>query len=222
MIDTATNTIVATIAGLAGPEGIAITPNGAPTASCQDVTVAAGPSCTATASVDNGSVDPNGDPLTFSQAPAPPYAPGTTSVTLTVTDNFNASDSCIATVTVVDETPPAITCPPDITARGNIPDSPSANVDPGTPTTTDNCSTPTVVGTRSDGQPLNAPFPFGTTIITQTASDAGNNQASWQQAITVVPNTPAHADECKNGGWQTFTNPTFKNQGDCVSFVRHL
>lgn len=25
--------------------------------------------------------------------------------------------------------------------------------------------------------------------------------------------------QCKNGGWQSFSNPTFKNQGDCVSFV---
>ncbi len=25
--------------------------------------------------------------------------------------------------------------------------------------------------------------------------------------------------ECKNGGWQLFSNPTFKNQGDCVSYV---
>jgi hypothetical protein len=25
-------------------------------------------------------------------------------------------------------------------------------------------------------------------------------------------------EKCKNGGWQTFTSPTFKNQGDCVSF----
>jgi hypothetical protein len=25
-------------------------------------------------------------------------------------------------------------------------------------------------------------------------------------------------DQCKNGGWKTFTNPTFKNQGQCVSF----
>ncbi|MEZ4502096.1 MAG: hypothetical protein R3C39_05690 [Dehalococcoidia bacterium] len=31
--------------------------------------------------------------------------------------------------------------------------------------------------------------------------------------------TPASKDECKNGGWQTFNTPTFKNQGDCVSFV---
>ena len=25
-------------------------------------------------------------------------------------------------------------------------------------------------------------------------------------------------DDCKNGGWQNFTSPSFKNQGDCVSF----
>ena len=30
-----------------------------------------------------------------------------------------------------------------------------------------------------------------------------------------------NASECKNGGWQTFTNPTFKNQGDCVSFANN-
>lgn len=30
---------------------------------------------------------------------------------------------------------------------------------------------------------------------------------------------PTSKDQCKNGGWQTFNNPTFKNQGDCVSYV---
>ena len=30
---------------------------------------------------------------------------------------------------------------------------------------------------------------------------------------------PANKDECKNGGWMTFTSPSFKNQGQCVSFV---
>jgi hypothetical protein len=30
---------------------------------------------------------------------------------------------------------------------------------------------------------------------------------------------PSTKDDCKNGGWQAFTNPTFTNQGDCVSFV---
>ena len=31
--------------------------------------------------------------------------------------------------------------------------------------------------------------------------------------------SPTNKDQCKDGGWQTFDNPTFKNQGDCVSFV---
>lgn len=31
--------------------------------------------------------------------------------------------------------------------------------------------------------------------------------------------SPANKDQCKKGGWMSFTDPTFKNQGDCVSFV---
>jgi YVTN family beta-propeller protein len=225
VIDTTTNTIVALIPGLTGPASIALPAparNHPPTALCHDVTVAAGPSCTAGASIDNGSFDPDGDTFTSSQAPAGPYSLGSTSVTLTVTDSSGASSQCTATVMVVDNTPPMITCPPDITTKGNIPDSPFASVDPGTPTVSDSCSSSTVTGTRSDGQPLDAPYPFGTTTITRTATDAAGNQSSCQQIITVVPNTPANKDQCKNDGWQSFTNPTFQNQGACVTFVEHL
>ena len=31
--------------------------------------------------------------------------------------------------------------------------------------------------------------------------------------------TPATKDDCKNGGWMTFNDPAFKNQGECVSWV---
>jgi YVTN family beta-propeller protein len=37
-------------------------------------------------------------------------------------------------------------------------------------------------------------------------------------AITLKPSLPTSKDECKNGGWENFGS-TFKNQGDCVSFV---
>ena len=30
---------------------------------------------------------------------------------------------------------------------------------------------------------------------------------------------PQSKDDCKDGGWQKFDNPSFKNQGDCVSWV---
>ncbi|MFU8876062.1 hypothetical protein [Micromonospora sp. SL4-19] len=56
---------------------------------------------------------------------------------------------------------------------------------------------------------------------------------------TITAQVPAHAtvmyrigtrpddkDDCKNGGWASFTDPSFRNQGDCVSWtnlnIKHL
>ncbi len=75
--------------------------NKAPMAVCQDQTVLAGSNCTASVAVDAGSFDEDGDPLTLTQSPAGPYPLGTTLVTLTVTDSLGASDTCMATVTVI-------------------------------------------------------------------------------------------------------------------------
>ncbi len=38
-----------------------------------------------------------------------------------------------------------------------------------------------------------------------------------------IPDTdpPADRDACKKGGWATFNNPSFRNQGQCVSWVNH-
>ena len=74
--------------------------NRAPVAVCQDVTVTAGSSGTANASIDNGSFDPDGDSITITQSPEGPYAIGQTTITLTVEDNNHSSSSCQAVVTV--------------------------------------------------------------------------------------------------------------------------
>ncbi len=34
--------------------------------------------------------------------------------------------------------------------------------------------------------------------------------------------SPVSKDECKKGGWMSFNSPSFKNQGQCVSYVNHL
>jgi hypothetical protein len=83
-------------------------PNQVPVAKAKNVTVAAGPDCTANASVDDGSFDPDGDPLVMTQSPAGPYPLGTTSVLLTVRDPRGASSQATATVTVVDTTGPNV------------------------------------------------------------------------------------------------------------------
>jgi hypothetical protein len=40
---------------------------------------------------------------------------------------------------------------------------------------------------------------------------------------TEVPVTggPTSKAQCKHGGWKTFTSPSFKNQGQCVSWFEH-
>lgn len=81
-----------------------------PVAQCQAVTVPTSlGACTAEASVDNGSFDPDGDPIILEHAPSGPYGVGVIDVTLTVTDDQGASVTCLATVTVVDQESPTVT-----------------------------------------------------------------------------------------------------------------
>ncbi|MBZ5631394.1 MAG: HYR domain-containing protein [Acidobacteriia bacterium] len=77
--------------------------NRPPVAVCADVTVKAKACATsARASINNGSSDPDGDKLTLTQSPPGPYGVGKTPVTLTVADPYGGSNSCQATVTVVE------------------------------------------------------------------------------------------------------------------------
>ena len=46
----------------------------------------------------------------------------------------------------------------------------------------------------------------------------GNSRGSTVNGELQVPTTQVAKDQRKNGGWQNFTSPAFKNQGDCVSY----
>jgi hypothetical protein len=77
-------------------------PNQAPVAIAHNVTViAASKGGTAAADVDNGSHDPDGDPVTLTQVPPGPYAVGKTNVTLTAKDSRGATAQATATVTIL-------------------------------------------------------------------------------------------------------------------------
>ena len=132
--------------------------------------------------------------VTQSIAAGTMVGPGTYTITLTANDgssnNGGAGNTTTTTTTftVVDDTPPVITCPNNVTT-GTDPGSCSATLSPGSATATDNCdSSVTIVGTRSDNQPLNAPYPKGTTTIHWTATDDANNSSSCDQTITVNDN----------------------------------
>ncbi|HSB09837.1 MAG TPA: HYR domain-containing protein [Blastocatellia bacterium] len=164
--------------------GPCATPNQVPVAMCQSVTVSAGANCTANASINNGSFDPDGPTPTITQTPPSPYPLGMTSVLLTVTDQRGATSQCTATVTVVDTTPPSIgPCSANITGAtaATCPISTSGVVTYATPPVTDNCGVSSVVCTPPSG----SSFPVGTTMVTCTATDNSGNTATCTFAVSI-------------------------------------
>jgi len=82
-------------------------------------------------------------------------------------------------------TPPTIVCPGSISKFAEAGQK-GAHVNAGTPVASDNCNPVTVKGVRNDGQPLDALYPIGVTVITWTAKDAKGNTASCTQSIIVL------------------------------------
>jgi hypothetical protein len=70
------------------------------------------------------------------------------------------------------------------------------------------------------------PVPTGTIssvdvlIDVQGSADLSNITFNGQTEVPVT-GAPTAADQCKHGGWKSFTSPSFKNQGQCVSWVQH-
>jgi hypothetical protein len=158
-------------------------PNRVPVAKATDITVFADHTCGASASIDDGSEDADGDALTITQSPAGPYPLGTTPVRLTVVDPSGATSQANGSVTVVDTTAPAITCAAPITVSAP-PGACSAPV-PIATTASEACSpSVTIVSTH----PTESIFPVGTTTVTFTATDAAANSASCPVVVTVLDN----------------------------------
>ena len=68
------------------------------------------------------------------------------------------------------------------------------------------------------------PLPTGTItsadvlIDVQGTADLSNITVNGQSQL---PAGPSAKDQCKKGGWKSFSSPSFKNQGQCVSWFNH-
>ncbi len=63
-------------------------------------------------------------------------------------------------------------------------------------------------------------------VVTAENTVLVGNPASIYPDVVVPPvatsTAPTMKSQCKDGGWMSFTDPTFKNQGQCVSYVMHI
>jgi uncharacterized repeat protein (TIGR01451 family) len=132
---------------------------------------------TATATDNCGSV-------TITRSPSGNTFPvGTTTITWTATDGHSNSSTATQTITVVDNTPPVISCPSNVVAYLPLHTSAtSMAVNYPAATATDNCAVANIGYTAAPG----SVFPVGTTSVTATATDVNGNTASCTFTVTVL------------------------------------
>ncbi|CAB9502479.1 Hyalin (Fragment) [Seminavis robusta] len=173
-----------TVGGADGPI-LSLSPNSPPEARCKDVSLSADSSCQAGPGVeviDDSSFDPEGARIDLSLSPEGPFGIGETTVTLTVVDDKGAQDDCTAKITVVDDTPPTITCPA-VDLVNNTVGLCSASVTFETPLGEDNCGSST---TQTGGLASGSTFPVGSTLNTFEVIDGVSLQDSCSFSVTVL------------------------------------
>lgn len=127
-------------------------------------------------------------------APTDKFCAGTSLITYMATDDFGNSATCSFTITVVDETQPAIVfCPSDIvvsTALNNC----GATVNWDIPVFKDNCdgSSLTIINVYNP----NTLFPVGETLVEYFASDETGNLGTCTFTITVIDQTIPVLSNC--------------------------
>ncbi|MEZ4873970.1 MAG: HYR domain-containing protein [Flavobacteriaceae bacterium] len=162
----------------------------APNALCQNITVsldANGLASIVASDVDGGSSDACGiasNSIDISSFDCSDLGPN--NVTLTVTDVNGNSSSCNAIVTVVDNTPPVIVCPADVSVNTDA-GLCSAVVSFADAIALDNCSASVA---QTAGPSSGSAFPVGVSTIEFTATDAGGNTTLCSFTITVTDTTP--------------------------------
>jgi hypothetical protein len=162
-------------------ESVDIKPRWVAGSSVPWITVTAGSTGVAS-QVDQPSYTDNGT-VTFT------VAPNNTSSPRTGTLNIGGQIFTVTQEAGGDTTPPTITAPANLTVMTSTSQC-TAQVNPGTPTVSDNLPGAIFAGQRSDNKPLTDPYPLGVTTITWTATDAAGNTAAATQTVTVTNPAP--------------------------------
>jgi hypothetical protein len=122
--------------------------------------------------------------------------------TFTAQDGGGLTTSAAQTITVIDNTPPVISCPSNITVNA-IAGTCAAPVT-FTVGASDNCSAPSIGLDHLSG----SSFPVGTTTVHATATDAAGNSSSCSFTVTVQDITPPVIN--LNGNTITLWSPDHK------------
>jgi hypothetical protein len=126
------------------------------------------------------------DELVCTPASGSVFAPGITTVTCRATDGSGNSSECDFTITVVDTTPPEITCSQDCVTI-ECDQTNGGTIQYPLPTATDRCDPDPQV---TCDPPAGTVLPLGTHFVTCTSTDSSGNMAACSFEVKVVDTAP--------------------------------
>lgn len=182
----------------------------APVASCQDITVSLdtdGMATVVASEIDNGSTDIDGTIVTMeinntNSLIFTCLEKGVNDITFTVIDNDGLSSSCMASVMVVDDMPPEISCVGDITLQLAAGQDTTLDVSNLIADVSDNCG----VSATASQYEFSGDTP-GTYSVTVTAVDDSGNESFCVVEVTVDQMT-ATINVANDNRISIFPNPT--------------
>ncbi len=121
---------------------------------------------------------------------------GTTTVTITVSDESGNTANCSVDVTVVDSTNPTIVCPANIELEAQ-PGICEAEVLIESPVVDDNCEIESIINNFNNTANASGTYPIGETTVVWTVTDASGNTAECEMTVTVIPIPLAVDDQAK-------------------------
>jgi hypothetical protein len=177
---TATCTQTVVVSDVTPPTIVAPPQTASADANCQGVV----PDFIASAAISDNCTDRPAITVTQTPIPGTVVGLGGTTVTLTATDESNNTSMLNTLFTVVDTTPPVISCPANVTVflRLNTTATSMPVSYPSPATATDNCGPVNITYTPASG----SVFPVGATVVTATATDGAGNQSSCTFTVTVL------------------------------------
>ena len=110
------------------------------------------------------------------------YGMGVSEVTVTVDDGIADPVGCATVITVVDTTEPVAICGDDVEVTNDPGECFASNVSLESPMVSDNCEVVSV----TNNVPASGIFPVGVTEVTWTVTDAGGNEGTCVQLVTVL------------------------------------
>ena len=142
--------------------------------------------------IDAGSTGEDGFTLTVEPSTFDCNSLGENTVTLTVRDQDEQSDQCTATVVVVDDLAPELSCPADVELTCNQDTSPGST---GTATGTDNCGD-AIISYEDVVTALSCEDEFRITRTWKAVDDFGNTSTCVQEILMLRDNTPPECLNC--------------------------